>query len=359
MVLVVDDVPQNLSLITELLRRSYVVKVAAGGAKALEMLQAGPLPDLILLDILMPEVDGYLVCRRIKADPRTRDIPVIFLTALSDDVDEEMGLGLGAVDFISKPINPSIMLARIETQLALKAAADFLRDKNDFLEQEVVRRMEESDEVQDSVLRMLASLAGARASGGADHHLWRVQQCLRILLEQLDGQPRFAALQGADAVALACRAAMLYDIGMAMVPAEIVARPAALAAAELESVAAHTTLGRQAIEQIEQRLGRTVPLLEMAKEMACGHHERWDGKGYPKGLAGEAIPAVARALALADAYAAMTSPRPHRPAMGHVEALACIVDQERGRRYDPAVVDAFLARENDIRALSQQETARR
>lgn len=358
-VLVVDDVPQNLTQIHGLLRGNYAVKVATGGAEALRLLQAGALPDLILLDILMPEMDGYMVCRQVKADPRTRDIPVIFLTALSDDVDEEMGLGLGAVDFLSKPISPSIMLARIATQLALKASADFLRDKNRFLEQEVTRRMEEADEVQDSLLRLLASLATLRAGTAEDTHLWRVQRILPLLLESLGGQAAFADWRDPEAVALAGRAAVLYDIGMAFVPDAIVRRNGALSPVEFETMAAHTTLGRQAIERVERQLGRTVPLLELAKELASRHHEKWDGTGYPLGLAGEDIPASARALAVVDCYVAMTSARPYRPAKPHAEALAYIAGEGRGLHFDPAVVDAFRRRERDIRVVLPQEAAGR
>ena len=358
-VMVVDDVPQTLTQIHGLLRGAYAVKVATGGAEALHLLQTAPLPDLILLDILMPEVDGYMVCRQVKADPRTRDIPVIFLTALTDDVDEEMGLGLGAVDFLSKPLSPSIMLARIATQLALKASADFLRDKNRFLEQEVVRRMEEADEVQDSMLRMLASLAAMR-DGTTDHaHLLRVQQMLPLLLEPLAGQPQFEEWQGPEAVALLVRAATLYDIGMAYVPDAIVRRHGALSSLEFETMAAHAKLGRQAIERVEHRLGRTVPLLLTAKELASHHHERWDGTGYPLGLAGERIPACARLLAVVDCYVAMTSARPHRPARSHAEALAAIVDKGRGLHFDPAVVDALRLREKDVRGLLPEPAARR
>eukprot|EP01034_Spumella_vulgaris_P038997 gene38997-48160_t len=158
-VLVVDDTPDNLSLMSGLLSGDYTVKVAPGGARALKIAQGDVPPDLILLDIMMPEMDGYEVCRQLKADPRTAAIPVIFLTAKSEVKDEQHGFKLGAVDYITKPVSPPIVLARVRTHLTLKASADFLRDKNDYLEKEVARRTDEVRAVQDVTILTMASLA--------------------------------------------------------------------------------------------------------------------------------------------------------------------------------------------------------
>lgn len=176
-ILIVDDVTQNLTLLANTLGTRYALRVASSGKRALQLMQSPPLPDLVLLDVVMPELDGYAVCRQLKADPRTRDVPVIFLTVLDDAIDEEMGLGLGAVDFIVKPVSPPVMLARIDAQLRLKAAADFLRDQNQFLENEVARRVDAAEDQYDAIIATLAALLHARERQGSKH-VARVQAYL-------------------------------------------------------------------------------------------------------------------------------------------------------------------------------------
>ena len=191
-VLVVDDTPDNLALISTLLKDTYHVKVAVSGEKALRIATGPRPPDLILLDIMMPQMDGYEVCKRLKATAATQDIPVIFVTARADEEDERIGLELGAVDYITKPISPAILLARVKAQLALKSAADFLRDKNEFLEQQVERRTREVSAIQDVTILAMASLAETRDSDTGNHIL-RTQQYVRALAIHLRGHPRFAA----------------------------------------------------------------------------------------------------------------------------------------------------------------------
>ncbi|MBP6852638.1 MAG: response regulator, partial [Rhodoferax sp.] len=183
-ILVVDDTPDNLALISTLLKGIYHVKVAVNGEKALKIASAERPPDLILLDIMMPQIDGYEVCRRLKAVAATRDIPVIFVTARADEDDERTGLELGAVDYITKPISPAILMARVKTQLMLKASADFLRDKNAFLERQVARRTLEISAIQDVTILAMASPAETRDSDTANHIL-RTQHYVRALADHL------------------------------------------------------------------------------------------------------------------------------------------------------------------------------
>jgi len=351
-VLVVDDTPDNLAMMAELLGERYRVKVANSGERALKAMQAEVLPDLVLLDIMMPGMDGYEVCRRLQADPATRDIPIIFLTARADVADETLGLSLGAVDYITKPISPPIVLARLRTHLSLKVAADFLRDKSAFLEAEVARRTREIEALQDVTVLALASLGETR-DNETGNHLRRTQHYVQRLAEQLKGHPRFAGLLDDASIRLLFKSAPLHDIGKVGIPDHILLKPGRLTPEEFEVMKTHTTLGYEAILRAEQALGLDMPFLRFAKEIAHAHQEKWDGSGYPLGLAGEDIPASARLMAVADVYDALISRRVYKPPMPHAEALA-IMRQGRGSHFDPDVIDAFLAVEQDFLAIAER-----
>jgi putative two-component system response regulator len=349
-VLVVDDTPDNLELMVGLLRDSYRVIVANAGERALRLAQ-GPLkPDLILLDVMMPGLDGYEVCRRLKAEPATRDIPVIFLTARTDVEDETHGLALGAVDYITKPISPPIVMARIATQLQLKAAADFLRDKSEFLAAEVTRRTREIEELQNVVVLALASLGETR-DNETGNHLRRTQHYVRALAVKLRGHARFADQLPPENIELLYKSAPLHDIGKVGIPDAILLKPGKLDADEFEIMKTHTTLGHEALVRAEASLGHDMPFLRFAKEITLSHQEKWDGSGYPQGLAGEAIPVSARLMALADVYDALISRRVYKPAFSHEQARD-IISAGRGTHFDPDVVDAFLALQDEFQAIA-------
>ncbi|MBF0294241.1 MAG: two-component system response regulator [Magnetococcales bacterium] len=341
MVLVVDDTPDNLLLMSGLLKEWYKIKVANQGEKALKIANGDPPPDLILLDIMMPGMDGYEVCRQLKAKARTRDIPVIFLTAKAEVEDEKRGLDLGAVDYITKPISPPIVLARVKTHLALKATADFLRDKNDYLALEVARRTQEVMAIQDVTILAMASLAETRDSD-TGNHIRRTQYYVKALAEHLREHPRFAGQLHDGVIEMLFKSAPLHDIGKVGIPDRILLKPGRFTPEEFEVMKTHTTLGRDAIAMAEERLGTRVEFLAMAKEIACSHQEKWDGSGYPEGLAGEAIPLSARLMAVADVYDALVSRRVYKPGMPHAEAVA-IMREGRGTHFDPDILDAFVA----------------
>lgn len=352
-VLVVDDTPANLSLMTGLLRDIYKVKAAIDGEKALRIAQSDAPPDLILLDIMMPGMDGYEVCRRLQANPVTRDIPIIFLTAKAGIEDEKMGLELGAVDYITKPISPPIVLARVRNHLALKASADFLRNKADFLEAEVVRRTAEVMAIQDVTIMAMASLAETRDSD-TGNHIRRTQHYVKVLAQHLRKHPRFASVLDDDRyIALLFKSAPLHDIGKVGIPDRILLKPGKLTFEEFEVMKTHTTLGRDAIQAAEEHLGMKVEFLNLAKEIAYGHQEKWDGSGYPQGAAGEAIPVGARLMAVADVYDALISRRVYKEGMPHDKAAAIIV-QGRGQHFDPDIVDAFVAVQDQFQAIAQR-----
>ncbi|MBV8619347.1 MAG: two-component system response regulator [Curvibacter sp.] len=349
-VLVVDDTADNLSLMSSLLKDHYRVKVANHGDKALRIAAQDPAPDLILLDVMMPDVDGHEVCRRLKSNPRTRDIPVIFLTARAEVEDEELGLSLGAVDYISKPISPPILLARVQTHLALKATADFLRSKSDYLQQEVLLRTLEVQAIQDVTIMVMASLAETRDSE-TGNHIRRTQLYVKALAEQLKGHPRFEAVLTERNIELLYKSAPLHDIGKVGIPDSILLKPGKLTVEEFEVMKRHPRIGRDAIEEAERRLGMKVKFLTFSKEIAYSHQEKWDGTGYPEGLAGDAIPVSARLMAVADVYDALISRRVYKPAFSHEQACQIVV-QGRGQHFDPDIVDAFIAIADDFRAIA-------
>lgn len=349
-ILVVDDTPDNLLLMNGLLKDDYRVKVANNGERALQIAASEQPPDLILLDIMMPEMDGYEVCRRLKASPKTAAIPIMFLTALSDSADEAYGFSIGAEDYIIKPINAPTVLARVKTHLNLKASADFLRDNNLFLEQEVRRRTREIEATQDVTITALASLAETR-DPETGNHIRRTQHYVKLLAQRLREHPDFAGRLDEQTIELLYKSAPLHDIGKVGIPDYILLKPGRFEPQEFEIMKMHTILGRDAIEQAERELGMEVPFLTFAKEIAYCHQEKWDGSGYPQGLAGEAIPVSARLMALADVYDALISRRVYKAPMKHDEAVE-IIKTGRGSHFAPNVVDAFLALETDFLAVA-------
>ncbi len=349
-VLVVDDTPDNLTLMSSLLRDDYKVKVANSGERALRIARSETPPDLVLLDIMMPEMDGYQVIEQLKGDPATRDIPVIFLTAKATVDDEKKGLELGAVDYITKPISPPIVLARVRTHLSLKASADFLRDRAAFLEEEVARRTREVRAIQDVTILAMASLAETR-DNDTGNHIRRTQHYVKALAEQLKTHPRFTAFLTEANIALLFKSAPLHDIGKVGIPDRILLKPGRFDAQEFEIMKTHAMLGREAITHAEKALGTPVDFLRMAKEIAYSHQEKWDGSGYPDGLAGNAIPIAARLMALADVYDALISRRVYKNAMPHKEAVR-IITEGRDKHFDPDIVDAFLSIEDEFKAIA-------
>jgi len=351
-ILVVDDTPFNLTLMSAVLKKHYNVTEASSGPAALAMVRSGALPDLILLDIMMPGMDGYEVCRQLKADPATANVPVIFLTANVSSDDEEKGFELGAVDYITKPIRQRVVLARIKTHLQLKASADFLEDKAAFLEHEVARRSREIEAIQDVTILAMASMAETR-DNETGNHIRRTQFYVRALAQKLKSHPRFSAFLTERTINMLFKSAPLHDIGKVGIPDHILLKPGRFTPEEFEVMKAHTTLGRDAIINAEQRLGISVDFLTYAKEIAYSHQEKWDGSGYPEALAGDAIPISARIMAVADVYDALISRRPYKNPFPHDKAVQMIIDG-RGTHFDPDMVDAFVELQDEFLAISQR-----
>jgi len=350
-VLVVDDTPANLTVLGETLRPHYRVRAAISGERALRAAMLEPRPDLILLDIMMPGMDGHEVLGALKADPLTHDIPVIFVTAMDSTDSEALGLSLGAVDYITKPLNPDVVLARVRTHIELAKARERLHDQNTWLEREIERRMHENELIRDLSLSALASLAEMR-DPETGQHIVRTQSFVELLARHLAEHPDYRAALEGERLERIVRSAPLHDIGKVGIPDSILLKPGRLTAEEFALMKTHPVIGAEAIARAMRQaangrdeadeLGSAFAFMETAREIALGHHERWDGSGYPAGLEGDRIPVSARLMALADVFDALSSRRVYKEPMP-IEEVTRIIVAERGRHFDPTVVDAFLA----------------
>ena len=350
-ILIVDDIADNLDLLANVLRPEYRVRVANSGSRALGIAAAPPHPDLILLDVMMPAMDGHEVIGRLKADAATRDIPVIFVTSLGDAEDEKTGFSLGAVDYITKPINPAVVLARVRAHIELKEIRDRLAAQKEVLEKEVADRTAENLVVHNLSVRALACIAEARLADTSDHIL-RVQSYVAILARKLPEHIRFHRELTGARIDMLVRASALHDLGKIGIPDSVLLKPGSLSPEEFSTMQLHTSIGAEAIgTAIEQaRRGmrdispeqeqRAFALLGMAREICLSHHERWDGAGYPQGLSGEAIPITARLVAVADVYDALTTRRVYKAPIRHAEA-SDIIGQGGGSQFDPDLIEAF------------------
>jgi putative two-component system response regulator len=344
-VLVVDDTPDNLMLMNALLKERYKVKVANSGEKALNIMLGENPPDILLLDIMMPGIDGYEVCRQLKVDLRTRNIPIIFLTAKAEIEDEKHGLELGAVDYITKPISPPILMQRVKNHLLIKASQDFLRDKNQYLENEILRRTKEIQALQEITINTMASLAETR-DFETGNHIRRTQNYVKLIATKLQYHPRFALTLTEANIKLIYQSAPLHDIGKVGIPDNILLKPGKHLPEETAIMRQHSVLGLKTIEAVERELG-PIEFLRFAKEIAHSHHEKWDGSGYPLGLAGDDIPISARLMAIADVYDAMVSIRVYKKPIPHIEVIKTILEG-RGTHFDPDIADAFVAAEKEV-----------
>lgn len=349
--LIVDDDPENIAVLASLLRPYYRLRVATEGVEALRI-AASQQPDLILLDVLMPDMDGYAVLARLQAEPSTQAIPVVFVTGLVNAEDEERGLALGAVDYIIKPFRPAIVRARIHTQLELKHARDRLQHQNEHLEAEVSRRLKEILVLQDVSILALAHLAETRHPE-TGNHLRRTQGYVRLLARLLLDHPRYGTQLDARSVELLAKSAPLHDIGKVGIPDHILLKPGKLNAEEWVIMKTHARLGSEALEHAERDAEGPVPFLAHAKDIAHYHHEKWDGSGYPEGLAGEAIPLSARLMALADVFDALISKRVYKAAMSYDEARN-LIKADSGLHFDPVIVATFLQAFEQFVAIAER-----
>jgi putative two-component system response regulator len=343
-ILIVDDAVENLTVLDALLRPHYQVRAATSGERALRIAASDPRPDLVLLDVMMPGMDGYEVFEHLHGNPNTASIPVIFVTAMDSAEAELHGLDVGAVDYITKPILPPVVLARVRIQLELKRARDRLRDQNDWLEAEIVQCMAENELIQEISIRALAHLAETRDTETGNHIL-RTQAYVYHLALLLRDHPRFSATLHDNYIRLLARSAPLHDIGKVGIPDAILRKPGPLTPEEWTIMKTHAQLGSDAIERAErdtEDAAGPLEFLTLAKEIAHWHHEKWDGSGYPDSLSGDDIPVSARIMALADVFDALISRRVYKEPMP-LDKVKGIITEGRGRHFDPDIVDTFMS----------------
>ena len=331
--LVVDDNPRNIDVLIDIFDGVCATLASTGGAEALALVRSGRvLPDLILLDIDMPGLDGFAVCEALKGDPRVRHIPVIFVTAYTDAGHETRALGVGAVDFIVKPVVPAVALARVRTHLELAA-------HRNRLERLVAERTREVESTQLKVLSHLGT-AGEYRDDETGNHVRRMSHAAEMIAAEAGWDDTHRQLM--------LHAAPMHDIGKIGIPDRILLKPGKLDADEWVVMRSHPVIGARIVGD-----GQSSPLMAMAREVAIAHHERWDGGGYPTGRGGESIPLPARIAAIADVFDALTSARPYKPAWS-VDDAARHIEAQAGTHFDPALVACFLRRSEAVGRLREE-----
>ena len=344
-IMVVDDTPENLVLLSRILQpEGYKVMTLPDGKRALEAVHARR-PDLILLDIMMPGMDGFQVCSVLKADPSTAAIPIIFISALSEPLDKVKAFDAGAVDYITKPFNVMEVKARVGVHLDLSFLQKELEYYNARLEERVREQVLELSRGHLALITAVTKLASVRDSETGDH-IERTRRLCRLLAELLRRTPAFEADIDDSFIENIYNASPLHDIGKVAISDRILLKEGGYLPEEFEEMKTHTTIGK---EYLSQALAKSPgnKYLRMGMEIAGNHHEKWDGSGYPAGLSGEAIPLSARIMSLVDVYDALRSKRSYKEAFSHITAVD-MMRKERGSRFDPDILDLFLAHDTEF-----------
>jgi putative two-component system response regulator len=336
-IMLVDDNIASLTMGKNILKDKYNVFPIPSGEKLFNILQKVT-PDLILLDIVMPEMDGYEVIKKLKVDRKTQEIPVIFLTAQDDPGNELEGLSLGAIDYVSKPFSPALLIQRIENHLLLNAQKKELKNYNEHLREMVLEQIEQIEDLQHAVLSTVAEVAEFRDDiiGG---HIERIQSYLKFMLDQMIEEGLYYGEISNWDVDFLIPSAQLHDVGKIIISEQILNKPGKLTAEEFEEIKKHTTHGVKLIERITESTREHV-FLEHARIIAGSHHEKWDGSGYPQGLKGGAIPLQGRLMAIADVYDALISKRPYKGPISLAETEKIIIEGAE-THFDPALVEIF------------------
>jgi putative two-component system response regulator len=336
-IMLVDDNISNLNTGRSMLREHYEVFPIPSGKKLFDTLQHVT-PSLILLDILMPEMDGFEVIDRLKQNPQWEEIPVIFLTSRSDEKSELEGLTRGAIDYVAKPFSAPLLLQRIRNHLLLSYQKRELKKYNTSLAQMVEEKTRQVTDLQNSVISTLADMLECRDDDTGGHVL-RTQRYLEIMLERLIDSGLYQDELSLINLEFLVPSALLHDIGKIAISDAILRKPGPLTRDEFEEMKKHTCLGADAIERIASK-NTEHSFLICAKKIARSHHEKWDGTGYPDSLAGYDIPLEGRLMAVADVYDALISDRPYKKAFSTDDARK-IIEEGRGRHFDPVLVDIF------------------
>lgn len=351
-ILIVDDKKVNRELLKRHLFSAGYMEIceAASGREAVEQAQANK-PDLVLLDIVMPEMDGYEVCNTLKADHKLKDIPVIFLSALTETIDKVKAFAEGGVDYIAKPFAFEEVQARVQTHLKIHYLQQDLEKHNKHLEQMVAEKVKEISDSQIATIFAIAHLAETR-DYETGMHLERTRDYCRLLATWLGEHPDYRDTVTEDYVRRIYETTPLHDIGKVGVPDAVLLKPGKLTAEEFEAVKKHTTIGARTLKEVEERYPGNA-FIAMGTQIARSHHEKWDGSGYPDGLSGKDIPLPARIMALVDVYDALRSQRPYKEPFSHAKSRDIIVG-DQGRHFDPLMVEAFISLEHEFVAVHHQ-----
>ncbi len=348
LVLIVDDTEANVDILVGALGDDYEISVAMDGPSALESVQL-EMPDIILLDIMMSGMSGYEVCSELKKNEMTAEIPIIFLTAMTDIESKTKGFELGAVDYVTKPFEVLEIKARVHTHLALRLAKMELSMQNEILEEKVKERTKEVCLTQETTIDAMACLAEYRdpETGG---HIKRTKNYIRTLAEKLSDDPKYRHFLDKSVIELLYKSAPLHDIGKIGIRDDILLKPGKLTETEFDEMRKHTVIGHNAILMASKKLGED-SFLKCAMEIARSHQEKWDGSGYPDGLSGEEIPLAGRMMALVDTYDALISKRIYKPPLPHQKAVEIIL-KEKGKHFDPQMVDVFMSIQEEFKQIA-------
>lgn len=365
-IMIIDDEVVNISVLSEILKPHYTVSVFKSGIEALKHIETGKKPDLILLDINMPDLNGYDVLDRLHENRKNKDIPVIFITILDTIEDEEKGLLKGAVDFISKPFHAEIILARVKVQLELKAARDLLKHENIYLEKEVAKRFRENQLVFDITMDIVTQLVETRDEETA-HHITRARAYMERLARRMAMSPKYENLIDEAFIERIVKACPLHDIGKVGISDQILLKPGILTSEEYDLMKEHVMIGYRSIQRaVENSVlkdllnssGDSIPMefFKEAMNIVRYHHEHYDGSGYPDGLKGEAIPISARMMALVDVFDALTNHRVYKPAWT-IDKTVEYIEMQSGYQFDPDCVSALLAELDNFKDIYRRLSA--
>lgn len=351
-ILIVDDDKFSVKLITNILAHKYRVFAVDKGEAAV-FCARNLKPNIILLDIRLAGIDGYEVCRRLKKDERTADIPVLFVTSMTDSSFQETGFQVGGADYIIKPFVPAILEARIKVHIGVSDSRKSLLLNNSILEARVRERSEEIEAAKEAAILSIAAVAELR-NHETGRHLFGTKLYVRELALVLSTQNKYYRTLTDNVIDTISKSSVLHDIGKVGIPDSILMKRGKLTADEYEIIKTHTLLGKEAFDKSQQISGRTL-FSRFASEIAYTHHEKWNGLGYPRGLKGEEIPLSGRLMAVADVYDALVSDRVYKSAFSHEEAEEIIM-KDSGSHFDPEIADAFFKVRGRFAMISETTT---
>jgi putative two-component system response regulator len=347
-ILVVDDTPANLDVLNEMLaKEGYDIRLVTSGKAALRVVQ-NLIPDLIILDINMPEMNGYEVCKKLKEDNYLKEIPVIFISALNETLDKVKAFSIGGVDYVTKPFQYEEVQARVKTHLKIHQLQTELEKHNEHLEELVKEQVKEIYESQMATIFALAKLSESR-DNDTGKHLERVQYICRLISTELSYNTKYKDIITPDYIENIFYACPLHDIGKVGIKDDILLKPGKFTPEEFEYMKTHSVLGAETLEAVHKSYPNNT-FINMGIDIARYHHERWDGSGYPDGLSGDNIPLCARIMSIADVYDAVRSKRCYKSSHSHEETSEIII-KESDNQFDPDIIESYKEIQEELKDI--------